>query len=136
MRSGLGRGNRDGSGLADENGDMGKPITQFCSKCRKKKPIKGFNIRLGVCADCKAFAGRKGKSPVKEPTRPQPSLRSWKCPRCLQRVQVRAEKDGFALVQHVNRRRETCRGSGHVLPKQSQDALDHRLPGSFESNNR
>lgn len=103
---------------------MGKPITQFCSKCRKRKPIKGFNIKRGICADCgKSLAAEENIAPSrKRRSRLDPGPKSWRCPNSLQRVHV---KDS-ALAQHKNAAGSICRGSGHELRQRSRDAFDYR----------
>lgn len=112
---------------------LGAPITQFCSKCRQRKPIKGFNIRRGVCAACKVTlpASRATTSAKKSKGKAPKAVTKWKCPNCLQRIPL--DKAGSALVEHLNGQRQNCRGSGYLVPARSKDALDHRLPGSFGS---
>lgn len=115
---------------------MGKPITQYCALCRTRKPIKGFNINLGICADCNAArrhqdrAKSRPKSPKSQPASPGTS----KCPTCLQRIDV--DPSGTELVEHKNSRGATCAGSRHELPQKSRDAFDYRVPGSFEGGGR
>jgi len=127
---------------------MGEPITQFCSKCKTRKPISGFNINRGLCADCKGTSqpttsSKKGKTrnvkasklPSAQPAKKKFAKsrpKSWKCPNCLQRIQVLK----WALVQHKNARGQVCRGSGYEPPQPSRDALDHRVSGSFEGGRR
>jgi hypothetical protein len=130
---------------------MGKPITQFCGQCKTRKPIRGFNISRGVCADCKGASkaakpsrkkGKRGSNEATTPSVPAQSKRgstrarsgpkSWKCPNCLQRVDVQ----NWALVEHKNARGSTCRGSGFEPPHRSGDAFDYRVPGSFEGGGR
>lgn len=111
---------------------MGGPITQYCGNCKKRKPIKGFDIKRGICANCKGtVVTSKDRKPAKKPTRLEPATpKARKCPNCLQRVSV--DRAGSALVEHLNGRHQTCVGSGHKLPQRSRDALDYRLPGNFE----
>jgi len=121
---------------------MGEPITQFCGKCKTRKPIKGFNINRGLCAQCQGKHKEQDKGAPKS-TRATPAKRlsskrrtpkKSQCPNCLQLVPV--DSSGTALVKHINGRRSTCRGSGHRLPTKSQDALDYRVAGSFEGGRR
>ena len=112
---------------------MGEPITQVCSKCKKRKPIKGFSISQGRCADCKRTTDgtqvKKGKRSNAPETQ---SPKTWKCPYCLQRISVK----GGALVKHKNGSGADCRGSRHDLPQRSRDAFDYRAPGNFEGGSR
>lgn len=112
---------------------MGKPVTQYCGKCKTRRPIKGFDIELGVCASCRgAVSVRKGGSPVETRATPNPPVpMKWRCPKCLQKVPVDAA--GAVLIEHLNIRREICGASGYELPQKSQDAFDYRVQGSFES---
>ena len=115
---------------------MGIAITQYCGACRERRPVRGFDIRLGVCAGCKAAlvaskrALAKSTSARQVDPRPDPP-RQIKCPTCLQRVAVNSA--GTALVDHPSERRESCAGSRLDASPKRTDALDHRLPGSFES---
>lgn len=115
---------------------MVKPITQFCGGCKKRKPIKGFSIGLGRCAECRAAAASQPKAPRKrKKSKTQPvGPKTWKCPNCLQRIET--DKSRTALIEHKNGRGRTCVGSGHKLPERSRDALDYRLPGNFEGGGR
>lgn len=116
---------------------MGKPITQYCAKCGKRKPIRGFNVRLGICSDCKkllaaAKAVKPPKSKLKPKPKPDQGPKTSTCPRCLQRVNVKH----YSLEAHNNLSRTPCAGSGHALPQRSKDALDYRIRGSFEGGKR
>src|SRR4051794_15918972 len=133
---------------------MGEPITQFCGRCKTRKPIKGFNINRGLCAQCNSKSksksatkstraarataqatGNRGKgSTATSPSSKRRTPKKSQCPNCLQLVPV--DSSGTSLVKHVNGRRLACRGSGHRLPTKSQDALDYRVAGSFEGGSR
>lgn len=113
---------------------MGKPITQYCARCKRRKTIKGYNINVGICADCNVVRRDEDRAKSK-PKSPKPaSPGTWKCPTCLQRIDV--DPSGAELVEHKNSRGETCAGSRHELPQKSRDAFDHRVPGSFEGGRR
>lgn len=115
---------------------MGKPITQYCARCKTRKPIKGFNINLGICADCNVLRRDedRAKSRPKAPKPAPSSPATWKCPTCLQRIEV--DRSGTWLIEHKNSRGANCAGSGHELPQKSRDAFDYRVPGSFEGGGR
>ena len=126
-------------------------LTQFCSDCKTRKPIKGFNINRGICADCtkKSRAATPSRKKRKQepksvvnaalPERPrraaaasQAGPKTSHCPNCLLRVKV---KD-WTLIEHKNGRGSACRGSGHALPRPSRDAFDYRVSGNFEGGRR
>ena len=121
-----------------------KLLTQYCVGCKSRKPIKGFRVGPGLCAECASGRAQAQKaSGAKAPGKPSPTSKpaansdvpkSWKCPRCLRRVDVNGA--GTALVQHRNGRGQSCAGSGHQLPQKSTDALDYRVTGSFEGGRR
>jgi len=100
--------------------------------------MKGFSVRSGVCAECRtgvqeAEASRTAKDVTNRPQRKKPppppaGPKSWKCPNCLKRVDVKRA----ALVPHNNARGVRCAGSEYQLPQKSTDALDYRVAGSFE----
>lgn len=115
---------------------MGKAVTQYCAKCRTRKTIKGFNINLGICAECNAVRRDedRAKSQPKTTKPPHTSAGAWRCPTCLQRVGV--DPSGTELLEHRNSRGAVCAGSGHELPQKSRDAFDYRVPGSFEGGGR
>jgi hypothetical protein len=107
----------------------------------KRKPIQGFDKERLVCAECSGAVAKAKPVPKKNNTAgtaqrsrtliPEPAVVSkWRCPTCLQKVPVDPVDE--VLEDHVNGRGQACRGSGHALPQRSHDALDHRVPGSFE----
>jgi hypothetical protein len=115
--------------------------TQYCVRCKSRKSIKGFNVRSGVCADCRetqtqprpSTTAKKVAQP-KKPPKNRPGPNSWKCPNCVKRIDVNAART--ALVDHLNARGQRCAGSGYQLPQKSTDALDYRVAGSFEGGRR
>lgn len=115
---------------------VGEPITQFCGKCKKRKPITGFDVRRGLCSKCSRAATakelrRRKKPAVKDRVRP---VKNRKCPLCLQFVSVISGSG--ALVKHLNSRQEACRGSGSRPRRKGSDAMDYRVGGSFEGGKR
>jgi hypothetical protein len=110
-----------------------EPITQFCIGCKTRKPIRGFDIELSLCADCKdahaTTSGRTSSEALLESDRPSRDMAA--CPYCVQQVPL--DPATLTLGTHLVRRGVACHGSGQVLASASQDALDHRLNGSFES---
>lgn len=108
--------------------------TQYCVGCKTRTSMKGFSIDKALCAEC--LRGR-GQVPAKAAAskgrrKPRPTLgpKSWKCPNCLKRIDVDSAR--VELVRHLNARGDPCAGSGYRLRQRSTDALDYRLPGSFE----
>jgi hypothetical protein len=124
------------SGQADLAG-----ATQLCMSCMKRKPIQGFDKERLICAECSG-AATKAKPVSKKNSKagsahrrleliPEPAvIMKRRCPTCLRKVSVDPVDE--VLENHANGRGQACRGSGHALPQRSQDALDHRVPGSFE----
>lgn len=115
-------------------------LTQYCVSCKSRRPIKGFNIGRALCAECDAsravdslrrVAGKKAGR--KKTSAKLVGPKTWKCPNCLRRIDVRL---GTELADHFNAQGKPCRGSGYQLPQKRLDALDHRASGSFENGRR
>jgi hypothetical protein len=125
-------GKRGGGGA-----DKDRLNTQYCVRCKSRKSMKGFNVKSGVCAECRqtqtqprpSTAVKKLVQPQKPPKTP-PGPRTWKCPNCVKRIDVDTAR--ATLVDHLNGRGTRCAGSGYQLPQRSEDALDYRVAGSFE----
>lgn len=63
--------------------------------------------------------------------------RTRTCRACNKRVPVRLSKSDEWLVQeHINHRDERCHQGGKVYFKEKKDAMDYRVPGSFEGGKR
>lgn len=140
-----GRSKRPKARMRTPDRSDGSGVMQLCMRCMTRKSIQGFDKERLVCAECsgagtkvkpaskknsKAGTAQRSRKPMPEPA----VVTKWRCPTCLQKVPVDPVDE--ALEDHVNGRGQECRGSGHALPKRSHDALDYRVPGSFEGGSR
>lgn len=126
------------------------PMTQYCESCKTRKPVVGFNRKLTICGDCleaQAFAKRKRQAAPKqapltdgdetvqvadERRKGSASPTRKKCPVCSKNVVVKRGR----LASHVDWNGLRCRGDRKTKGAAKTDALDHRLPGSFEGGKR
>ena len=111
-----------------------------CSACKNMKPVEQFDMVLGICAKCKAkrFPEAGSDRGTKPPGRPAPT-RTRTCPVCLQKVSVTPVAGDWTIAEHTKMTRAgrtDCEGAGEVVFHEKQDALDHKVSGSFEGGRR
>lgn len=111
-----------------------------CSACKNVRPIEQFDLALGICAKCKAkrFPEARGDQGMNPSRRPAPT-RTRTCPVCLQKVSVTSVAGDWTIAAHkktTRAGRTDCAGAGTVVFHEKQDALDHKVAGSFEGGRR
>ena len=111
-----------------------------CSACKNVKPVEQFDMALGICAKCKAkrFPEARSDRGTKPPGRSTPT-RTRRCPVCLQKVLVTSVGGDWRIAEHKKTTRSgrtDCGGAGKVVFREKQDALDHKVSGSFEGGRR
>ncbi len=106
-----------------------------CSKCKNVKPIESFKGDQDVCDKCSPDPARRRKAAKS----PEASTRMRQCPVCLKSVRAVRVGDDWVIQGHKKARETTkvaCAGAGRVVFRESKDAMDRRVSGSFEGGKR
>lgn len=123
--------------------------TRRCPTCKQQKSAWSFDDELGTCIKCK-YSGPVSEEPPAKRKRPSPtsgskgraervSSKVRKCPVCVTNVTVTLDKNEWVIESHHKGNIEDnpeCRASGTVAYRERRDALDRRVPGSFEGGKR
>ncbi|MEX1907268.1 hypothetical protein L6241_03025 [Janibacter sp. Y6] len=116
------------------------PHFRVCRACGETKAAGRFDPEQGICIACKyKKEDARLRQTGTEDLAGTALTRSRACPVCLVRVAVDLEEDGWTVQPHSKRRGDEdveCDGSGRVLYRSREDAMDRRVPGSFEHGKR
>ncbi|WP_343989853.1 hypothetical protein [Nocardioides dubius] len=111
--------------------------TKVCPICKTQKSVLSFDDELGKCIKCKYKGSSTGKR-GDETKKPAPT-RTRRCPVCLQNVTVTLTAGDWTAEPHTKQTRAgvtECSGGGQITHHDRRDAMDRRVPGSFEGGKR